>query len=163
MPESGANSWTVAGPWPPESKKGVTNRKGGIDLLTKALNEREPENPISSERLYYRIGEVSRITGLKPHVLRYWESEFRVIKPHKGESLQRLYRRKDLDLIFKIKKLLYEEGYTIAGAKKKIRDLEREENRQMKLKLVERGPNGRDRDLLIAVREELKGIRKMLE
>jgi DNA-binding transcriptional MerR regulator len=131
--------------------------------LTRLLKSREDENPISYDRLYYRIGEVSRITGLKPHVLRYWESEFKVIKPHKGGSLQRLYRRKDLDLILKIKKLLYEEGFTIAGAKKKIRDLERMENKQMKLKLVEKRSNGKDHELLATVREELKGIRKMLE
>jgi DNA-binding transcriptional MerR regulator len=96
-------------------------------------------------------------------VLRYWESEFKVIKPHKGGSLQRLYRRKDLDLILKIKKLLYGEGFTIAGAKKKIRDIERLENKQMKLRLVEKGSNGKDHELLVSIREELKGIRKMLE
>jgi len=131
--------------------------------LTRLLKRREDENPISYDRLYYRIGEVSRITGLKPHVLRYWESEFRVIKPHKGGSLQRLYRRKDLDLILKIKKLLYEEGFTIAGAKKKIRDLERLENKQLKLKLVENKSNGKDHELLASVKEELKGIKRMLE
>jgi DNA-binding transcriptional MerR regulator len=131
--------------------------------LVRLLKRREDENPIAYDRLYYRIGEVSRITGLKPHVLRYWESEFKVIKPHKGGSLQRLYRRKDLDLIVKIKKLLYEEGFTIAGAKKKIRDLERLENRQMKLKLVEKELNGKDHELLASVKEELKGIRRMLE
>ncbi len=121
------------------------------------------DNPISSDRLYYRIGEVSRITGLKPHVLRYWESEFKAIRPHKEGSLQRLYRRKDLDLILKIKKLLYEEGFTIAGAKKKIRDPDRDENRQMQLRLVEKRPVRKDRELLLAIREELKNIRKMLE
>jgi len=131
--------------------------------LTRLLKSREDENPISYDRLYYRIGEVSRITGLKPHVLRYWESEFKVIKPHKGGSLQRLYRKKDLELILKIKKLLYEEGFTIAGAKKKIRDLERIENNQMKLKLVGKRSNGKDHELLVSVREELKGIREMLE
>jgi len=123
----------------------------------------EHESSVSSDRLYYRIGEVSRITGLKPHVLRYWESEFKVIKPYKAGSLQRLYRRKDLDIIQKIKKLLYEEGFTIAGAKKKIRDLERAENLQTKLRLVERQPDRGDHELLDAIREELKGIRKMLE
>ncbi len=102
------------------------------------------EYPISQERLYYRIGEVSRITGIKPHVLRYWESEFRVIKPHKGGSLQRLYRRKDLDLILKIKKLLYEEGFTISGAKKNIRDFDRPENNRVKLRLVEKRSRGID-------------------
>jgi len=131
--------------------------------LSRLLKRREYENPISSERLYYRIGEVSRITGLKPHVLRYWESEFRIIKPYKAGSLQRLYRRKDLDLILKIKRLLYEEGFTIAGAKKKIRDLEKIENKQMKLRLVGKGSNGKDHELLIAIREELRGIRKILE
>ena len=131
--------------------------------MSRLLKRREDENPISYDRLYYRIGEVSRITGLKPHVLRYWESEFKVIKPHKGGSLQRLYRKKDLDLILKIKKLLYEEGFTIAGAKKKIRDLERLENKQLKLKLVEKKSNGKDHELLASVKEELKGIRRMLE
>ena len=131
--------------------------------MARLLKRREDENPISYDRLYYRIGEVSRITGLKPHVLRYWESEFKVIKPHKGGSLQRLYRRKDLDLILKIKKLLYEEGFTIAGAKKKIRDVERLENKQLKLKLVEKKSNGKDHELLASVKEELKGIRRMLE
>ena len=131
--------------------------------MTRLLKTHEMENPISHERLYYRIGEVSRITGLKPHVLRYWESEFKVIKPHKGGSLQRLYRRKDLDLILKIKKLLYEEGFTIAGAKKKIRDLERLENKPLKLKMEEKGSNGKSHEFLIAIQEELRGIRKMLE
>jgi DNA-binding transcriptional MerR regulator len=130
--------------------------------MPRLLKRQEIDHAISSERLYYRIGEVSRITGLKPHVLRYWESEFKVIRPYKG-SLQRLYRKKDLDLILKIKKLLYEDGFTIAGAKKKIRDLERAANKQMKLRLVEKGSNGKDRELLVAIREELKGIRNMLE
>ena len=139
----------------------VGSRRG--ETLARLLKKREYESPISYERLYYRIGEVSRITGLKPHVLRYWESEFKVIRPHKGGSLQRLYRRKDLDLILKIKKLLYEDGFTIAGAKKKIRDLERLENKQTKLKLVEKGSNGKAHEFLTALQEELKGIRKMLE
>jgi DNA-binding transcriptional MerR regulator len=123
--------------------------------LARVLKIQEHENFISSDRLYYRIGEVSRITGLKPHVLRYWESEFKVIKPYKAGSLQRLYRKKDLDIIQKIKKLLYEEGFTIAGAKKKIRDLERAENLQTRLRLVERRPDRKDHELLDAIREEL--------
>ncbi len=131
--------------------------------MARLLKIQDREQLVSSNRLYYRIGEVSRITGLKPHVLRYWESEFKVIKPYKAGSLQRLYRKKDLDVIQKIKRLLYEEGFTIAGAKKKIRDLEREENLQMKLRLVGHRPDRRDHDLLDAIREELKGIRKMLE
>lgn len=141
----------------------VRQAMGWREELPRLLKKQEVESPISRERLYYRIGEVSRITGIKPHVLRYWESEFKVIKPHKGVSLQRLYRKRDLDLILKIKKLLYEDGFTISGAKKKIRDLERAENRQLKLRLVERKSDGRDHELLVAIREELKGIREMLE
>jgi DNA-binding transcriptional MerR regulator len=127
------------------------------------IKRQDPTEPISSERLFYRIGEVSRMTGLRPHVLRYWESEFRVIKPHKAGSLQRLYRKKDLSLILKIKKLLYEEGFTIAGAKKRIRDIEREEGRKSRLRGGEKRPEGEERELLFAVREELKGIREMIE
>ncbi len=124
---------------------------------------KEKEHPIPSERLYYRIGEVSRITGLKAHVLRYWESEFKVIKPFKSGSLQRLYRRKDLDLILRIKKLLYEEGFTIAGAKRKIRDLERIEAAQARAKPAESTPEEGVRELLTTIREELKGISKLLD
>ena len=131
--------------------------------MTGLSKMREQEHPIPSERLYYRIGEVSRITGLKAHVLRYWESEFKVIKPFKSGSLQRLYRRKDLDLILRIKKLLYEEGFTIAGAKRKIRELERIETAQARVKPVESTPDGGARELLTAIREELRGISKLLD
>ncbi len=71
-------------------------------------------------RLFYRIGEVSRLTGLEPYVLRYWETEFPQLKPDKGSSGQRLYKKKDLDHILQIKQLLYKEGYTITGARKKL-------------------------------------------
>ena len=79
-----------------------------------------PEVP---DKRYYRIGEVSRITGVKPYVLRYWESEFRWMAPQKSRSKQRLYRRRDIDMILLIKKLLYEQRYTIAGARKKLREM----------------------------------------
>jgi len=70
------------------------------------------------DRMFYRIKEVCKITGLKPHVLRYWEQEFKDIKPLKSTAGQRLYKKKDLNTIFIIKKLLYERKYTIDGAKK---------------------------------------------
>ena len=76
-----------------------------------------------TEKRYYRIGEVSRITGIKPYVLRYWESEFRWMAPQKSRSKQRLYRRRDIDMILLIKKLLYEQRFTIAGARNKLREL----------------------------------------
>jgi len=72
------------------------------------------------KKLFYKINEVSKITGLKPYVLRYWETEFPQLSPEKDDSDQRRYRRKDIDLVLRIKKLLYEEKYTIAGAKQKI-------------------------------------------
>jgi len=74
------------------------------------------------DRMFYRIKEVCSITGLKPHVLRYWEQEFKDIKPVKSSRGQRLYKKKDLDVILVIKRLLYEQRYTIDGAKKHMMD-----------------------------------------
>jgi DNA-binding transcriptional MerR regulator len=73
---------------------------------------------------YYRIGEVSRITEVRPFVLRYWEEEFPMLEPVKGRQGYRLYRQQDVDLVLKIKRLLYDEGFTIAGARRHLRDLE---------------------------------------
>ncbi len=73
-----------------------------------------------SSKLFYRIGEVSRLSGLEQYVLRYWESEFPQLKPNKGKSGQRLYTKKDLDAVLHIKQLLYKDGFTIAGARKKL-------------------------------------------
>ena len=75
------------------------------------------------KKRYYRIGEVSKITGVKSYVLRYWESEFRWMAPQKSRSRQRLYRQRDIDMILLIKKLLHEQRYTIAGARKKLREM----------------------------------------
>ncbi len=76
-----------------------------------------------SKKRYYRIGEVSKITDVKSYVLRYWESEFRWMAPQKSRSRQRLYRQRDIDMILLIKKLLHEQRYTIAGARKKLREM----------------------------------------
>src|SRR5580692_8590608 len=76
------------------------------------------------EKDFYRIGEVSRLTALKPFVLRYWETEFPMLEPVKSSSGHRLYRQEDVDLVLKIKRLLYDEGFTIAGARRHLRDLE---------------------------------------
>jgi DNA-binding transcriptional MerR regulator len=79
-----------------------------------------PQQQQPPSKLFYRIGEVSRLTGLEPYVLRYWETEFPQFKPDKGRSGQRLYKKKDLDTILQIKQLLYNDGFTIAGARKKL-------------------------------------------
>ena len=72
------------------------------------------------EKLYYRIGEVEAMTGVAAYVLRYWESEFRLLRPKKNPAGQRVYRRRDVDLIMRIKTLLYDERLTLEGAKKRL-------------------------------------------
>ncbi len=84
-------------------------------MLEKALDLRLPD------KIYFRIGEVSEYTGIKPYVLRYWESEFDEIDPIRRKS-QRLYDRDTIYIIIKIKNMLYEQNYTIAGAKKKLKE-----------------------------------------
>lgn len=71
-------------------------------------------------KFFFRIGEVSKLTGVEPHVLRYWETEFKTLRPKKNKASQRVYKKKDVLLILKIKELLYNQKYTIAGAKKRI-------------------------------------------
>lgn len=71
-------------------------------------------------KLYFRIGEVAGMVGVEPHVLRYWEREFRAIRPTKSSKGQRVYSRKDVENLLRVRALLYEEGFTIAGAKKKL-------------------------------------------
>ena len=73
-----------------------------------------------AKKLYYKIGEACKILEIQPYVLRYWETEFPFLKPNKSKSGQRVYSDHELDVIRRIKELLYEEGYTIAGAKKKL-------------------------------------------
>jgi len=73
-------------------------------------------------KLYYRIGEVAGIVGVEPHVLRYWESEFRSIKPQKSSKGQRVYSRRDVETLLKVKELLYAHKFTIAGARRKLRE-----------------------------------------
>jgi DNA-binding transcriptional MerR regulator len=79
----------------------------------------EGEHPV---KLYYRIGEVSDLVGVEPHVLRYWESEFRSIRPQKSRKGQRIYSRRDVDRLLKVKDLLYTHGFTIAGARRRLRE-----------------------------------------
>ena len=79
-------------------------------------------DPRIPDKLYFKIGEVADIVGVKPHVLRYWESEFSRFRPAKSTKNQRLYRRQDIELVLKVKDLLYNQGFTIAGAKKKLRE-----------------------------------------
>jgi DNA-binding transcriptional MerR regulator len=78
-------------------------------------------DPQIPDKLYFKIGEVAELTGVKPHVLRYWEAEIGAIRPTKNRHQQRLYRRRDIELILRLKDLLYNQGYTVAGARKSLR------------------------------------------
>lgn len=77
------------------------------------------------DKVFYKIGEVAEIAGVEQHVLRYWEEEFEALRPKKNRSGQRLYQKKDVDMALEIKRLLYTELYTIAGAKKKLKETKR--------------------------------------
>jgi|SRR5580704_2105619 DNA-binding transcriptional MerR regulator len=92
-------------------------------MLEAALEERRPEIP---DKLYFRIGEVSRLAGIKPYVLRFWETEFSTLGPKKSGKGHRLYRRKDVELVLEIKRLLYDKRYTIEGARKFLETRTRE-------------------------------------
>ena len=80
--------------------------------------------PILSERNFFKIGEVSKLVGVKPHVLRYWESEFDALRPKKTRGSHRHFTRRDLDVAMQIKRLLHDEGYTIAGAKLRLQEMD---------------------------------------
>jgi DNA-binding transcriptional MerR regulator len=77
---------------------------------------------IAAEKGLYTIGHVARLADVKPFVLRYWETEFPMLQPRKGTGGRRLYRQEDVDLVFRIKRLLYDEGFTIAGARRFLRE-----------------------------------------
>ena len=81
-------------------------------------------------KLYFRIGEVSDLVGVKPYVLRYWESEFSDIRPAKSKSGQRLYKRRDVELLMKIRGLLYDERFTINGARRRLKDWSQEQGHE---------------------------------
>jgi len=112
------------------------------------------------KKRYYRIGEVSKITGVKSYVLRYWESEFRWMAPQKSRSRQRLYRQRDIDMILLIKKLLHEQRYTIAGARKKLREMGVAKTLDAGALAIETDHRARYRkikDELLAIRASLAG------
>ena len=101
------------------------------------------------ERLY-KIGEVCRMADVQPYVLRYWETEFPSLAPNKSGGGQRLYTRREIDIILRIKQLLYSEGFTIAGAKKKLEE-------------IGETAVAPPKDILRQVKEELTAILKMLD
>jgi DNA-binding transcriptional MerR regulator len=118
-------------------------------------------------KLFFKIGEVCELTDTQPYVLRYWESEFPALAPAKNNSGQRIYRRRDIETILRIKTLLYEEGFTIAGAKKK---LELEMKEQMKAgtttpppEVVAAARSDGLKDEILSIRAELRGILELID
>ena len=105
------------------------------------------------DKSYFRIGEVSRLLGVKPYVVRYWESEFKTVRPIRTRSDQRLYRHKDVEELLMIRKLLYEENFTINGARKQLQKMQGEET-----------ATGWDRreELLHEIERGLRMIREMI-
>ena len=105
------------------------------------------------DKLYFKIGEVGKLACVAPHVLRYWESEFKEIQPKRANSNQRLYRREDVDIVLLIKMLLHEQGYTLIGAKKYLAN----QNKKIRFKKEISTQN-----CLGTIKEELLAVKKIL-
>jgi len=110
----------------------------------------------TKNKLYYSISEVSQITKIKPYVLRFWEKEFNLLKPKKNKAGNRSYQQRDIDLINQIKHLLYEEGYTIEGAKSKLKNRKHDDLGQVVAEKM------RLQNLLAEIRKEISAILKVL-
>ncbi len=139
------------------------------------------------EKQYFKIGEVSEILEVEPYVLRYWESEFKnTLKPTRTRARQRLYHKKDLEILMQIKHLLYDEKFTIAGAKKRLQEMKKEASAAKRAKKVVKESPAADKgepiaeiaaveherhvadpsnykDILIEIKKELKELRAILE
>lgn len=115
-------------------------------------------------KLFFKIGEVCELTDTQPYVLRYWESEFPALAPAKNNSGQRIYRRRDIETILRIKTLLYEEGFTIAGAKKKLELEMKEQTKGAAVTPAPSTPTGDEfKDEVKEIKAELHGLLDMLD
>lgn len=108
------------------------------------------------DKLFFKIGEVAKITGVKPHVLRYWESEFKLLKPSKSSTGQRVYQKKDVEKVFTIKKLLYDEKYTISGAKRRLMRSGKEEKPEKPTKEKKQLSMAFDNREMVSLLQDLK-------
>ena len=118
--------------------------------------------PDLPDKLYFKIGEVAKLVGVKPYVLRYWETEFPAIRPGKTRSKHRLYRRRDVEALLEIKRLLHNERYTIEGAKRRLKTVVKaaapEPRLQLSLPLGERTY----RNALVRLRQDLQALYDLL-
>jgi len=118
---------------------------------------RDPK-PQLPDKLYFKIGEVAKIVGVKPYVLRYWESEFTLVRPTKTRSKHRLYRRKDVEALLHIKQLLHHERFTIEGARKRLKGQQREDRRPPDGAAADRSY----RSVLVRVKKDIESLHRML-
>ncbi len=121
------------------------------------MNTRGGTKPLP-DKLYFKIGEVAAIVGVKPYVLRYWESEFSIVKPAKTRSKHRLYRRRDVETLLEIKRLLHEQRFTIEGARKYLKTAPRAERKQLEMPLGDRDY----RSILAHVKKDLEALHRRL-
>lgn len=112
------------------------------------------------DKLFFRIGEVADLTGVPPYVLRYWESEFKLLRPRKNHAGQRVYRKPDIELVLKIRHLLYEDRLTLEGAKKRLQQEARARGQHQQLELP--APDPHTREVLRQLRTRLEGMRTLL-
>jgi DNA-binding transcriptional MerR regulator len=112
------------------------------------------------DKLYFRIGEVAKLCDVPAYVLRFWESEFPQLKPHKGGTGQRLYRRRDVEMALRIKSLLYNEGYTIPGARQVFKAELKQKEPQ--LALIDNGPPNIDTRPLRKLQKDLRDLHTLL-
>ena len=110
------------------------------------------------DKLFFRIGEVADLTGVPPYVLRYWESEFKLLRPRKNHAGQRVYRKQDIEMVLRIKSLLYEDRLTLEGAKKRLQQESRNRTQQLELP----GPDPHTLEVLRHLRARLEGMRQLL-
>jgi DNA-binding transcriptional MerR regulator len=127
-------------------------------ISEKSGNQRRREEVFIPEKLYFRIGEVARLCRLPAYVLRFWETEFPQLKPIKSSTGQRMYRRRDLENVLRIKTLLYDQGYTIAGARQQLRSEAKASKSQVGLPF----PRSGGTDGLKRVRQGLQEILSIL-
>lgn len=129
--------------------------------MPKHATQRRPKpEPVIPDKLYFRIGEVARLCGVETYVLRFWETEFPQMRPNKSGTGQRLYRKRDVEMAMRVRKLLHEEGYTIAGARQVLSQEARELRASSpQLPLIEGGASAtRMKARLQKVRSELRDL-----
>ncbi len=140
-----------------------------LELLAMAQHQPIRKSPQGSgsdisdipDKLYFRIGDVARLCEVPAYVLRFWESEFPQLKPHKGGTGQRLYRRRDVEIALRIKTLLYDQGYTIPGARQALKSEQKQKEPQLALEIGDAAPLSHSNDLR-KLQKDLRDLHTLL-